>query len=77
MARSPCPECGSSDLHKPEKPVSSGGGYAPDLLPGLSSVFKSGKLDVVLCGNCGLIRLYARREALERLRSSKKWDRVP
>lgn len=33
---STCPECGSSNLYL-SKEVSSGGGYAPNYLPGLSS----------------------------------------
>jgi hypothetical protein len=32
---SPCPNCGSRNLFRTVNPVSAGGGYSPDFLPGL------------------------------------------
>jgi DNA-directed RNA polymerase subunit RPC12/RpoP len=76
MAISACPNCESARLYKTKRPVSSGGGYAPDLLPGLGRFWSSEKLDVVVCQDCGLMRLFARTEARARLQSSPKWQRT-
>lgn len=73
---SACPDCGSSNLFRSVKPVSSGGGYAPDILSGLAKWHSSAKTHVVVCGTCGLIRRYADAEAVRKLASSKKWERI-
>jgi DNA-directed RNA polymerase subunit RPC12/RpoP len=76
MAIQACSNCQGKRLFKTKKPVSSGGGYAPDVLPGLSTMWKSGKLDVVVCQDCGLVRSFARPEAIEKLEESPKWQRI-
>lgn len=58
------------------KPIVSGGGYAPDLLPGLHPWYGGGRLHVVLCGDCGLHRQFAEPDARARLRTSPKWRRL-
>ncbi len=76
MAYSACPNCGSTRLYKCRKPVSAGGGHAPDYLPGLGKFLTAANYDVVLCSDCGLTRYFASREALEKLRDSKKWQPI-
>ena len=73
---SPCPSCRSSNVYRTVKPIGSGGGYAPNLLSGLGDLFRSPKVDVVVCEQCGLIRQYAQRESRAKLSKSKKWKRV-
>ncbi len=73
---SPCPNCESKDLFKTVKPVSSGGGYAPNYLPGIGGTFGSAKFDVVVCNSCGLTRWFAETEARRKLSTSKKWERM-
>jgi DNA-directed RNA polymerase subunit RPC12/RpoP len=76
MRPSPCPNCDSKDLFKAVKPISSGGGYAPNYLPGIGGSFSSAKFDVVVCHNCGLTRWFAGREYVSKLSTSKKWERL-
>jgi hypothetical protein len=71
-----CPGCGSSELYVTVKAIGSGGGHAPDLLPGLHPWYRSARLRGVLCGHCGLYRQYAEAEALRMLRNSPKWQRL-
>ena len=76
IAISACPNCGGKQLYKSAKGVSGGGGYAPNCLPGLGSVFISAKFDVVICSDCGLIRFFAQPESRAKLARSSKWTRV-
>jgi hypothetical protein len=76
MQISPCPNCRSKTLYRSIKPVSAGGGHAPDHLPGLGGTFSSEKFHIVLCADCGLTRFFARPEALTKLSASKKWEPV-
>lgn len=71
-----CPNCGSDRLHVTVKPIPSGGGYAPDLLPGLHGWFTGGRMRAVLCEACGLYRQFADEEARRRVASSSKWRRL-
>ncbi len=71
----PCPNCAATVLYRTES-VSAGGGYAPNYLPGLGTLWKGAKFDVVVCRQCGLTRWFARAEARQRLEQSKKWTRV-
>ena len=77
MAISACPNCSSKRLFRAKKPVSSGGGYAPDYLPGLGrNLVLSGRFDVVVCQDCGLTRLFASQDDRNKLAESPKWERV-
>ena len=76
MRPSPCPNCQSKDMFKTVKPVSSGGGYAPDNLPGIGGRFGSAKFEVIVCNSCGLTRWFAEKDALAKLPTSKKWERM-
>lgn len=76
MANVACVSCGGDELYRTTKPVSAGGGYAPNLLPGLGRWYSEEKLYVIICAQCGLTQLFARHEALEKLPSSSKWERI-
>lgn len=75
MAYHACVNCGGKELYRTRKAVSAGGGYAPNYLPGLGR-WGAEKFDVIVCRHCGLTQLFARREALDKLVSSSKWQRV-
>jgi len=75
MNVSECPNCSSRNLFKSDA-ISAGGGHAPNYLPGLGSFFSAEKFHLVVCGNCGLTRFFARQEALRKLADAKKWQRI-
>ena len=72
---SPCPECGGRNLFRSAKPISAGGGYAPNYLPKLGPWHRAARFHVVVCKDCGLTRWYAHEEALAKLESGKAWLR--
>ena len=72
---STCPECGHSNLYV-SKDVSSGGGYAPNYLPGLGTFFSSAKFTLLVCKDCGLTRFFASQKALDALPGSKEWSKL-
>jgi predicted nucleic-acid-binding Zn-ribbon protein len=72
---SPCPNCGGANLYR-SREVSSGGGHAPNYLPGLGSLLRAGRFELVLCKDCGLTRFFARQEARAKVSESAKWRRV-
>ncbi len=76
MAYSACPNCDSTRLYKHKKPISAGGEYAPDYLEGLGKFLSAAKFEVVVCSDCGLTRYFASRAALEKLRTSDKWQPI-
>jgi predicted nucleic-acid-binding Zn-ribbon protein len=70
----PCPECHSNEIYQYKEDIESGGGYGPDLLPKLSSgLFSIAKFLPVVCSECGYVRFYAAKEALDKLKTSKDW----
>jgi len=71
----PCPNCRGGNLFRSQK-VSAGGGYAPNYLPGLGGFWGAEKFFLVLCGDCGLTRFFARPEATAKLADSRKWTRL-
>jgi hypothetical protein len=52
-------------------------GDALDLLPGSGGVFSHGRLHVVICRDCGLMRLFANPGATDKLLDSEGWAPVP
>ena len=72
---SACPNCGSRDQYRTVK-VSSGGGHAPNYLPGLGTWWSAAYLSIVLCRDCGLARFFASDEARGKVADSKKWERL-
>lgn len=72
----PCPNCDGGNLYKSKK-ISSGGGHAPNYLPGLGRFLSTAGFHVVVCRDCGLSRFFAHEEATAKLGESDKWTRVP
>ena len=72
----PCPNCGGRTLYRGPA-TSSGGGHAPNYLPGLGRFIFSAKFVLVVCRDCGLTRFFvAEPEARARLRESGKWTAI-
>jgi predicted nucleic-acid-binding Zn-ribbon protein len=71
----PCPNCRGNTLYESE-PVSSGGGHAPNYLPGLGRFVVSARFVVVVCRDCGLTRFFASPAARAKLKESRKWRSV-
>jgi len=69
-----------SELWRPDlyqaRDVDSGGSGGPDFLPGLGRFILSAKFTLVVCRDCGLVRLFAQPEARAKLKDSKKWKAV-
>jgi hypothetical protein len=57
-----CDECGGTNIRTTT--VSTGGGYAPDLLPGAHPWWKSGKLEVFVCAACGHFQFFVPSDVL-------------
>ena len=49
----PCPNCQSRNLYKAKTQIASGGGHAPNFLPGLGRWYRAGRFDIVVCRDCG------------------------
>jgi hypothetical protein len=71
----PCPHCGSSEIFR-SKAISAGGGHAPNLLPGLGKWYAAAKINLVICRGCGLMRMFAEQEALDKLTDTDDWTPV-
>ena len=71
----PCPNCGGRTLYQGPA-TSSGGGHAPNYLPGLGRFLFSARFVLVVCRDCGLARFFAQPEARARLKESGKWRAV-
>jgi hypothetical protein len=67
----PCPECGQKNLYRTR--ANSGGGHAPNYLPGLGGFIAPARFEVVVCADCGLTRWFASPEARNRLDSAQNW----
>ncbi len=76
MAMSACINCEGTNLFRTTSPVSAGGGYAPNYLPGLGSFLRTEKFGLVVCEDCGLVSFFASPAARAQLSSSSKWTRV-
>lgn len=72
---STCPECGHSNLYS-SGDVSSGGGHAPNYLPGLGTFWMAARFTVVVCKDCGLTRFFACKAALAKLSEADKWRKI-
>lgn len=76
MNATPCPQCSSRDVYRSKKTVSSGGGHAPEHLPGLGTWSKTAQMRVYVCRACGLMRYFAEPEARQKISESDKWERA-
>jgi len=73
---SPCPECKSDEVYRSQS-LADTTTIGGELLPKLStSKFSSAKVQPVVCGDCGLLRLFVADESLQKMKSSKHWARV-
>lgn len=70
-----CPNCGGRTLYRGPA-TSSGGGHAPNYLPGLGRFLASARFVLVVCRDCGLTRFFAEPEARKKLGEAKKWNLV-
>lgn len=77
MRIQPCPNCDSTELYR-SKEVKSGGGHAPNYLPGLGHWYAAANFTVVVCRSCGLTRFFAAQEALDKLSDAREgvWSRA-
>jgi predicted nucleic-acid-binding Zn-ribbon protein len=72
----PCPNCRSNTLYSGPA-TSSGGGHAPNYLPGLGKGwFLSARFVLVVCRDCGLTRFFAQPEARKKLGEARQWKLV-
>jgi predicted nucleic-acid-binding Zn-ribbon protein len=59
-ARKACPECGKQTLYESGFVRANGASSdGPTLLPGLGGFMQAAKMSMIVCKECGLIRLYA------------------
>ena len=72
----PCPNCRGQHAVPRARPISSGGGHAPNYLPGLGRFVISARFVLVVCRDCGLTRFFAQPEARAKLKESRKWKAV-
>ena len=70
----PCPDCGGVTLYQTS--IKSAGPYGPMLLPGLGSLFRFARFEIVVCADCGLTRLYAEPDARAKLSKVRAWKRM-
>ncbi len=76
LRMSPCPECKSDEVYQSENFVD-GTTIGGELLPKLATGrFSSAKMRPVVCADCGYLRYFVDEEALQKMRSSKHWNRV-
>lgn len=73
-AVAPCPNCVGKTLYA--KTVEGGGRSGPQFLPGLGEFLAYARFQVVVCGDCGLTRLFADEAAMAKLPSSRDWTRL-
>ena len=66
-----CGECQSSSIYTTT--ISSGGGYAPDLLPGTQPWYSAGKVEIYICTKCGHLQFFVPDDVLAKVSKSKKF----
>jgi predicted nucleic-acid-binding Zn-ribbon protein len=71
----PCPECGGKNLFETDS-MTAGHGPGPFLLPRLGTFFRVPRFQVRVCADCGLTRLFATKEALEKLPTANNWRKL-
>ena len=67
-----CSNCGGANLYTTAAATPANGMMGPNLLPKL----RMGQLNVVVCEDCGLTRLFARAIDIQALKASGSWTRV-
>ena len=70
-----CPECSSKEVYQYKESIETTQ-LSGELLPKLGTgMFASAKVRPVVCAECGFVRLYASKEATEKMTSSEHWKR--
>ena len=72
----PCPNCQGTTLYASREQASHTGQHGPNYLAGLGSFWRSARLTVVVCRDCGLMRFFASSQATAKLKESGKWRPV-
>ena len=73
---STCPECDSKELYQYKDAIETTT-ISGDLLPNLGSgIFTSAKVRPVICANCGNLKLYVSKAAIEKMKTSEHWKEV-
>ena len=72
----PCPNCQGRTLYAGREISAGTGQHGPNHLDGLGSFWKSARLTIVVCRDCGLMRFFASSEATAKLKESSKWRAV-
>jgi transcriptional regulator with XRE-family HTH domain len=71
-----CPECDSKEIYQYKDAIETTT-ISGDLLPNLGSgIFTSAKVRPVICANCGNLKLYVSKEAIEKMKTSEHWKEV-
>lgn len=70
-----CAECGGTNIRTAN--VQSGGGWAPDLLPGAHSMWTSATLEVFICTGCGHFQYFVPTDRLPDVVASDKFRSYP
>jgi hypothetical protein len=47
--------------------------HGPNILPGLGRLFHRARMSLVLCRDCGFVRVFADAEARAKVSQSNKW----
>jgi predicted nucleic-acid-binding Zn-ribbon protein len=69
-----CSNCGSDSLYVTR--VASGGGYGPQLLPGLGKFLRFPYFHLVACSDCGYVHFFMDEDAKSKLAQCKKWKQL-
>lgn len=68
-----CPECSSQNIYHYNDVIDTTT-ISGELLPKLGSgMFTSAKVRPVVCAECGNLRLYVSKDAIEKMKTSKHW----
>lgn len=68
-----CPECSSKNVYRYNAVIDTTT-ISGELLPKLGSgMFTSAKVRPVVCAECGNLRLYVSKDAIEKMKTSKYW----
>lgn len=69
-----CPECGGATYCPTSANVV--GGHGPYFLPGLGGFLRMARFQIVVCGDCGLMRFYGEPDAIAKLPRARQWKRL-
>lgn len=71
-----CPECSSKEVYQYNDVIETTT-ISGELLPKLGSgMFTSAKVRPVVCAECGNLRLYVSKDAIEKMKTSKHWRQL-